>query len=106
MSFYDAAVEIAAKRWTETQGGKAIQSASANGQSVIFTLPSPNGSGMSPQDSAELMEEILSRFDAAKEALISAGTPEPTESAILTELLAMLQPCHEVMPDFSQLLTQ
>lgn len=68
-----------------TPNGQTIASASGNGESVTFSDPVRGGS---PSDALELWEEIRGLYDQTKDDLIAAGTPSPTESEIVEEMLA------------------
>jgi hypothetical protein len=98
-----ATLKTAARAQLTTAGnGTVLTGTSGNGHSVTFSLPM-GGRGLIPQDVAELCEEMLQRYDAAVAALVAAGTAEPTDDQIFTEMLALLEPVYDAHPDFSQL---
>jgi hypothetical protein len=98
-----ATLKTAARAQLTTAGtGTILTGTSGNGHSVTFSLPM-GGRGLTPQDMAELCEDMLTRYDAAETAVIAAGTAEPTDDQIFTEMMAMLEPATESYPDFTQL---
>jgi L-asparagine transporter-like permease len=67
-------LKTAARAQLTTAGtGTILTGTSGNGHAVTFSLPM-GGRGMTPQDMAELCEDMLTRYDAAEAAVIAAGT--------------------------------
>jgi hypothetical protein len=78
--------------------GQAVAATSAFGHSVTFSRP---GEGApTPADIAELCDEALELHDACRAALVSTGTPAPTDAQILSEMLHRWQPCRESTSSF------
>lgn len=88
-------------RLTSTQTGAVLRSTAGNGKTVEFSLPA-NGQGLSPQDAAELCEEIFGLYEAAAAGLSVAATAA-NESVIFPEMLALLTSAHEVHADYAEL---
>jgi hypothetical protein len=87
----------AQSRIDATQSGKVLVASSVNGHSHTWQIPSD----FSPQDAAEMVSEILDRYDEAKAKLVADGTTSPTDQQIYDELMDKLQPVKSISPDFS-----
>lgn len=91
-----AALKAAAQaQLVQTSTGLALIATSGNGHSTTFSLP-VSGRGAVPQEIAEMIEDLLTRYDAAVATL--GGTP--SDDAIFTEMMAMLQAVTEVSNDY------
>jgi hypothetical protein len=99
----DVLKAVSRARLKDTQGGKVLTATTGNGQSATYTLPF-NGAGASPQDIAELCEEMLTRYEAAVAEVSDSLTEDiaANNDLIFNEMMALLQPVHEVAADFSQ----
>lgn len=96
-----AALKAAARaQLLQTNQGLSLVATSGNGHSTTFALP-VSGRDASPQDIAGMLEDLLTRYDAAVEAL--GGTP--SDDQIFTEMMAMLEAVTEVYSDFTHLRT-
>jgi hypothetical protein len=105
ISLYAALKAAARGRLSQTANGKVILATTGNGQSVTFSIPNEH-SAFTPQAAAELCEELLTRFEAAVTATgtsAAASLDGSNDAALLTEMLALLEPITEVHSDFSEL---
>lgn len=95
-------LKVAARaRLTNTQTGAVLRSASGNGKTVEFSLP-VNGQGLSPQDAAELCEEMFGLYETAAAGL-DVDPTAANEGVIYPEMLALLTPTQEVHADYADL---
>lgn len=83
-------------RLTETAKGKVLIATAANGHTTTFALPQ-NGASLTPQCAAEMISDLLDRYDKAVATL--GGTP--TDAQIFAEMMAMIEPVRETLEDFS-----
>lgn len=88
-------------RLSETSSGLVLTGTAGNGHTVSFALPATNGLSLSSESVAEMISDLLDRYDAAIAVL--GGTP--TDAQIFSEMLAQLVPIRSVTDDFSQLRT-
>lgn len=93
----DSLKALAKARVESSQGGKVLIATSGNGHSSSWQIPRD----MSPSEAAELVGEVIDRYDEAKAAL----TGSPTDAQIITEMLAKLRPINNITNDFSGLRT-
>lgn len=84
-------------RFQSTATGKILIATAANGHSHNWQIPNY----FTPQDAAELIEELITRYEEARAALIAGGTASPTDQQIYDELMDQLQPVRSVARDFS-----
>jgi hypothetical protein len=86
-------------KYQEASAGQLVATTSVNGQSFTF-LPLK---GLSPDDCAHLMSELLNRFEDAEDNLVGAGNPEPTEKQIVAEMKRLLVPIRNLTHDYSEM---
>lgn len=91
--------EAATAQVKKTAGGITLISGSGNGHSYNI-LPNA-GAGLTPLDFAEMLSDIMDRYDAAVVALTVEGEDAPTEAEIYTEIMRTLIAVNEVGSDFS-----
>ena len=93
-----ATLKVACRaRLTETATGAVLVGTTANGHSVTLSLPAA-GRGVTPHEMAALTEELYSLLERVESALVSAGTPSPTDDQILTEMIDRLQAVRSTAP--------
>lgn len=80
-----------------TSTGKILVATSANGHSHNWQIPSE----FNTQDAADLVSEILDRYDEAVAKLIADGTDSPTDQQIYDEIMDKLQAVRSYASDFS-----
>jgi hypothetical protein len=105
VSLYTALKAARSGRIAETQTGKVIIATAGNGQSVTFGTPL-SGSEFTAVRAAELCQELINRLRAAATSTstpTAALTDGSNDAALLTEMLALLEPINEVHSDFSEL---
>jgi len=84
VSLLDALNTLADARFTDTKSGRVVVGTSSSGHSVEFAAP---GAGtLSPESLAELVSDLLDRYDAALVEL--GGTP--TDAQIYATMLGRL----------------
>ncbi len=81
-----------------TAGGTVLE-VSANGRTT--KLAAPGEFGLSGSDVAELIGDLLDRYDQARADLIAAGTASPSDTAIYTQMLANLVLVLSSTPQFT-----
>lgn len=99
ISLHDALKSAARAQLTETRNGLILIGTAGNGHTVNFSLPG-NGGGLTPFDIADLLEDLLRRHEEASTNLVAAGTADPTDDQIFTEMLTLLVPVRAVTHDF------
>lgn len=77
-----------------------ISSVSGNGHSVSFAT---QGDAPGQDDFAACISELQDTYDAARAALVAAGTPSPSDANIYAEMMYRLQPVRVTTKDFSQM---
>lgn len=85
-----------------TADGSVLVGTSSKGHSVTLALPS-GGQGFTPAKIASFLEEIVSRYEAAKAYLIAEGNPTPTDDQIVTEMLSLMVAVTEYSSDYTEL---
>jgi hypothetical protein len=86
-------------RFEDIKEGSVLVGTSGNGQSVTFSIPSRQ-SGLSPHETARLLEQQLTLFETTKSNL--AGTP--TDEEIRDAMLAQLVPIRSLSTDFTNII--
>jgi hypothetical protein len=92
--------ELATAQVKNTAGGIFLTASQGNGQ-LYNVLPNA-GEGLNPVSWAELIEEILTRWEDATAALINEDSiPAPNDEQIYAEVFSKLNAATEVAADFS-----
>lgn len=92
------AIKAKALQWNAAvSGGGIIASTSGNGHSTTFATEGR----ITAADLVEFGGELRREYEASKAALISAGTPAPTDEQILAEMVHRFEPCTEFTKDYS-----
>lgn len=92
----DVLKALAQASYASTKAGEVKVITGASVGSVQYSLPQ-NGRGLTPETAAELIGEMLDRYDKAVSDL--GGTP--SDDAIYAEMMANLMPVRRTRPDFS-----
>lgn len=95
----DTLKAAAQARLEGTQKGKVLIATSGNGHSSTFQIPSD----FTPSDAADLVSEILDRYDESKVKLIADGNATPTDEQIFGEIMDKLHAVKSLGNDFSNL---
>jgi hypothetical protein len=98
-SIADVLTEYAIAQVKQTKYGITLVSSNTNGQ--LTNLLPHAGEGLTPVGYAEMISDLLDRYDEGKQALIDGGTASPTEQQIYDQVMAFLVPITEVRTDFS-----
>ena len=101
LTFQEVLLEYASAQVKATRGGITLVGSSTNGQ-VSTVLPNA-GEGLSPLSYAEMISDLLDRYDDSKAALIEEGNATPKDAEIVDRLLQFLIAVTETLPDFSGL---
>lgn len=96
----DVLKTVARARLVDTASGSVLRSTSGNGATVEFALPA-GGQGITPQDAAELCEEIFTFYEVAAAGIGKNPSNPADEAAIYAEMLALLTKVDEVSSDFT-----
>lgn len=104
ISLADGLKLSARSQLTRTSTGLYLIGTAGNGHTASFSVP-VGLRDSSPQEIAGMIEEFITRYDAAVAALAAAGNASPSDDQILTEMLALMTAVTEVYSDFSQLRT-
>lgn len=83
-------------RYTDTKEGRFLTSSTGGGYSAVFTF---FGSGITPNDMAEVAEELESLY----ELCVSLLGGSPTDAQIRDEMIDRLQPVTEIYGDYTNL---
>lgn len=84
-------------RFRETSAGRYITSATGNGHSVSFLVPT----GVSPHSASEHASRLLDLHDESRAALVSSGIDAPTDEQVFAEMLHRCKPVRVAIDDFS-----
>lgn len=98
LTIADVLAECATAQVKKTAGGITLIAGSGNGHSYNI-LPNA-GEGLTPLNFAEMLSEILDKYDDAKAAL-TVDDVAPAEPAIYEEIMRTLVSVREVGADFS-----
>jgi hypothetical protein len=79
------------------EGGRAMTGEAGNGFSATFQILKD----FTPEQSVEVVAELLNVYDEATAELVSDGTASPTDAQILARMLILLRPLTEVGSDYS-----
>jgi hypothetical protein len=101
LTFLEVLTEYASAQVKATRGGITLIGSTGNGQASTL-LPNA-GEGLTPVAYAEMISDVLDRYDDSRAALIEGGTADPTDPQIVDRLLQFLIPVTEVRPDFSSM---
>jgi hypothetical protein len=102
-TLYNTLMAAAVARIENTSGGKVLISTAGNGHTNTFEIPS----GFTAVDAAELVSELMDRYDEAKSKLINDDDIDnPTDQQIHDEIMDKLRPVRSVTHDFSGIRTE
>ena len=94
---YDALKAASQTQFKHTSSGKNLIQVSANGHYYTFDIPQDSN----PADIAELLDELLTRYDEAEEYLIEEEDIEtPTDTQLFNEMMRCLVAVSSVTFDF------
>jgi hypothetical protein len=93
LSLYDGIKKFSRARFQTLANGHLaaeyrVEETSGNGSMVRFAAGTE---GLTAEDFKELGEEFMTLYEQVQAALISTGTADPTDAAILVEMLSRLQ---------------
>jgi len=83
--------------------GAAIIRTSGNGKLVEFSAAGAMNIG--PQGMAELIEDLMSRYETASAELIAEGIPTPTQAQINARMMGTITRAVEVRNSYINLIT-
>lgn len=90
-------LKVAAKgQLLETSTGKTLVGASANGHDYEWEIDR----SISPSDVAEMIEELITRYEEAVAYLDDNGNDSPTDTQIYTEMAKHLKAVRSIVYDF------
>lgn len=98
ISLGEALEAALSSRFKDIEGGTVLVGTSGNGQSVTFSIPSRQ-SGLSPHETARLLESLLTLFEQTQASLDS-----PSDLEIRDAMLAKLTPIRAVSTDFTNII--